>query len=172
LGRGPNFAGLRPFALLFAEWGSVGLAFPLPPPCGYQSTDSPRRNRPFGVERNHSFWVCAPRRLGTTICSIVKPATPHPPPRNSGPAFLIALGCSYAVKSLMYATSPLTVYIRDFTPIRMRAHNTRRYERPIVGGLGPIGAGLCRLSRRRELRLYGVLRSSQLALCIAPVQHL
>jgi hypothetical protein len=28
-------------ALTFAEWGSVGLALPLPPPCGNQSTDPP-----------------------------------------------------------------------------------------------------------------------------------
>ena len=40
-----------------------------------------------------------------------------------------------------------------------------------AGDPGPIGARRCDLSRRRELRHNGVLRSSQLALCIAPVQH-
>src|SRR5215218_10279290 len=40
------------------------------------------------------------------------------------------------------------------------AHNTRRYEHPLFGVSWPIGAGLCRLSRRRELPLYGVLGNS------------
>jgi hypothetical protein len=41
-----------------------------------------------------------------------------------------------------------------------RAHNTRRYEHPFAGGSGPIGPRPSELSRRRELPVYGVLRSS------------
>src|SRR5215217_5161824 len=41
-----------------------------------------------------------------------------------------------------------------------KKHNTRRYGRPLAGSLGPIGVRLCTLSRQRELRLNGVLRSS------------
>src|SRR5215210_8029364 len=41
-----------------------------------------------------------------------------------------------------------------------KKHNTRRYGRPLAGSLGPIGVRLCTLSRRRELRLNGVLGSS------------
>src|SRR5215210_469363 len=40
------------------------------------------------------------------------------------------------------------------------AHNTRRYGHSPSGSPGPIGAARCGHSRRRELRLYGVLRSS------------
>jgi hypothetical protein len=40
-----------------------------------------------------------------------------------------------------------------------RAHNTRRYEHPFAGGPGPIGPRPSELSRRRELPVYGVLRS-------------
>src|SRR5215208_7932999 len=43
------------------------------------------------------------------------------------------------------------------------AHNTRRYEHSLAGGPGPVGVARCRLSRWRELRLLGILRSS--ALC-------
>ncbi len=43
------------------------MALPLPPPCWYQSTDPPRRNRPFGLERNTPNGVCALARLGSTI---------------------------------------------------------------------------------------------------------
>ena len=39
-------------------------------------------------------------------------------------------------------------------------HNTRRYGRPSCRSPGPIGVGRCGPSRRRELRLNGVLRSS------------
>jgi hypothetical protein len=42
-----------------------------------------------------------------------------------------------------------------------KKHNTRRCEHPSSGVPGSIGVGLCRLSRRRELRLNGVLRSSR-----------
>src|SRR5215217_8353243 len=41
-----------------------------------------------------------------------------------------------------------------------KKHNTRRYGRTLAGSLGPIGVRLCTLSRRREPRLNGVLRSS------------
>src|SRR5215207_4708001 len=41
MGRSSQATGLRPFALPFAQWGSVGLALPLPPPCWYQSTPPP-----------------------------------------------------------------------------------------------------------------------------------
>jgi hypothetical protein len=40
-----------------------------------------------------------------------------------------------------------------------KKHNTRRYGRPLAGSLVPIGVRLCTLSRQRELRLNGVLRS-------------
>jgi hypothetical protein len=49
------------------------------------------------------------------------------------------------------------------------AHNTHQRVRPLAGGPGPIGTGLGRLSRQRELRLYGVLGSSRPALCVALV---
>src|SRR5215212_7227111 len=39
-----------------------------------------------------------------------------------------------------------------------KKHNTRGYGRPLAGSLGPIRVRLCTLSRRRELRLNGVLR--------------
>jgi hypothetical protein len=38
---GAAYGAKSQLALTFAEWGSVGLALPLPPPCGYQSTDPP-----------------------------------------------------------------------------------------------------------------------------------
>jgi hypothetical protein len=45
----------------------------------------------------------------------------------------------------------------------------------LAGGPGPIGVGLCRLSRRRELRLDGVLGSSSaqgsLKLAVASMAH-
>src|SRR5215203_4729352 len=40
------------------------------------------------------------------------------------------------------------------------AHNTRRYGHSPSGSPGPIGAARCGHSRRRELRMYGVLGSS------------
>ena len=40
------------------------------------------------------------------------------------------------------------------------SHNTPRYERPLSSGPGLIGAARSGLSRRRELRGHGVLRSS------------
>src|SRR5215203_6270613 len=43
-------------------------------------------------------------------------------------------------------------------------HNTRRYGHSPSGSPGPIGAARCGHSRRRELRMYGVLGSSLLSI--------
>jgi hypothetical protein len=40
------------------------------------------------------------------------------------------------------------------------ASGTRACEFTLAGRPGPIGAGLCSLSERRELPIYGILRSS------------
>ena len=82
------------------ERGSVGSALPLPPPCWYQSTLSLRRNRPFGVERNRPFRVCARCLPASTIRLIVKPGALCDSPSKSGPAFLLtARRWSWAVWS-------------------------------------------------------------------------
>jgi hypothetical protein len=78
-------------ALRFAlrrEWGSVGSALPLPPPCWYQSTLSLRKNPPIGVERNTPNGVCALVRLGSTIWLSSSRVPSETPPPQSGLAFL------------------------------------------------------------------------------------
>jgi hypothetical protein len=51
-------------------------------------------------------------------------------------------------------------YTFSRTRLLFIAHNTRRNEHPSSASPGPMGARLCKLSLRSELRPHGVLRSS------------
>src|SRR5215218_10223568 len=83
---------------------------------------------------------------GAALRSAARPRPECQPPRI--PAYA----------RMAYPTCPDSPAVADF----LCMHNGGLFVRvgDDRGHLDPIGVGLCRLSRRRELRLYGVLRSS------------
>jgi len=103
--------------------------------------------------KNHSFAVRARSPIGATL-GPSSSRTLLIPPSWSSPAFLLSALRPYAAEHVLCIRWPpalLSVH---------KKHDTRRYGLPFAGGPGPIRPAHGGLSRRRELRLYGVLRSS------------
>lgn len=111
-----------------------------------------------GEER---YFCCTLDRCGLGPAPhTVSPRSGKDPSPLRGPSRVLSLAGllqhSHQASGLHFAPVPCCKVFLMYTPNTLTLYVRARYEHPPFGVSGPIGVGLCRLSRRCELRLDGV----------------